>query len=46
MRDVCVDFEPCSMRYSFVSIHCKIIKLGKKLMMHLTQIFHVVLSDY
>ena len=29
MRDVCVDFEPCSKRYSFVSIHSKIIKLGQ-----------------
>ena len=29
MRHVCVDFEPCSKRYSFVSIHSKIIKLEK-----------------
>ena len=29
MRDVCVDFEPCSKRYSFVSTHSKIIKLDK-----------------
>ena len=29
MRDVCVDFEPCSKCYSFVPIHSKIIKLGQ-----------------
>ena len=29
ITDVCVDFEPCSKRYSFVSIHSKIIKLGQ-----------------
>ena len=29
MRDVCMDFKPCSKHYSFVSIHSKIIRLGQ-----------------
>ena len=29
MSDVFMDFEPYSKRYSFVSIHSKIIKLGQ-----------------
>ena len=44
IRDVCMDFEPCSKVHNLVSVHPKNIILGQ--MINLVMIFHVVVSVY
>ena len=46
VRDICMDFEPCLKGHTLISVQRKSIKPGQNLMIHLSMIFHAVVSNY